>query len=260
MTLPFLPLLEQLQTDEHVVVLTANQRLATHILEQYNLLHQQQHSIVWKTPRVLSFGNWLHEAYLSLLAQSHTDKILLNDKQSLFLWQNIINTYNETQEIPLQSYQTSQKCAEAWRILKQWNIKINQHEFSINDDCQAFFQLAQQYEHACQSKGGIDTDTCQQWLLSCYENKLLAFPAKMICVGFIELTPLQENYMSLATRQGTEIVFWENTCQADIKALPCEDTHDELEKMVTWVIQQIKQGETGTILCVIPTGGPILII
>ena len=67
-----------------IMTLTANQRLASQLLRQYDQLQINHKRKAWPTPQVLPLQNWLTYVWQK---QSPTPKSLLNDFQEFCIWE-----------------------------------------------------------------------------------------------------------------------------------------------------------------------------
>ena len=234
------------------ILITANKRFATRIHKEYHDYQLTQHKLAWPTIQALSLNGWLQKCWQdrdTRIIEPHLT--LLNPAQEQILWQNII-AQNNQQEL-LQIPATAAHAQQAWSLLKQWNITLDNDSFNDTIESRSFIAWAQQFKNYCQDKNLIDIASIPSILQQNFNQKLLPVPKHIILLGFVELTP---NIKQLFT------TLQQLSCNIDHYQIPSTpnsayhlnlpDTKEEIYTMARWAKNLVHKSKQQTIACVAP--------
>lgn len=229
------------------LVLTANRRLSAYLRERYTQ-HQQQKAI-WDSLQILPFTSWLEHCWEESLLQQAAPLQLLTSVQEQYIWEQIIR--NAVTEDLIHFSATAAKARQAWQLCQQWQIDVNQADFSHSENTRPWQHWAQQFTAYCQEHRWLDSATLSDWLCEHY-FPTAQLPARIFVVGFDELNPQYQRLVRQLRQQQVvveEINYQQAANHVIRTALP--DPNQELLAMAQWAHQLWQQGAT-KIGCIAP--------
>ncbi len=255
-----------------ITLLTANQRLAAFLRQQYDSLQQSLGLITWPSLDCLPLNRWIIRLF-DTLTDSH---LILSEAQELALWEKIITAALDNTDnafILLRPFAVAQTARDAWHLLKQWRLPLSLLKDSPSEDIQHFYQWAQNFVAVCETEQWIDHSECTEILIKALTRKHLLLPQHLILSGFEEISP-QISQLSKALSSHCQIHWhlpteslWEliNAIQkekkievevtvkkTELKRLALSDPHHELQAMALWARKELKQNPKLTVGCVVP--------
>ncbi len=243
-------LLEEL--DQGVTLVTANARLATALRQAHDRLSLDRGELVWSSPDLLPWSRWLQRCREEqLLAPgAPPPALLLSDAQELLLWERVIQA--SAGNVLLQVPATARRAREAAERLLAWRLDDARLAAAAqNEDSQAFRTWWREVRHTCQR---------EHWLLPAQlaDHLFLApeapsVPARLLLVGFDELTPQQAHLIERLRSAGC-VVEW-----FAFEALPaapllhvCADAREEALRAARWARAQLERNPAARIAIVVP--------
>ncbi|MBU0455831.1 MAG: PD-(D/E)XK nuclease family protein [Gammaproteobacteria bacterium] len=235
----------------NTTVLTANNRLAQLLVEQYAIYQQALGKSVWEALDVLPYQSWLTRVHEEIQIKSIGDPLLLlSASQSNLLWETIIKEHAPL----LHSPDTTYLAKQAWRLVNEGQIDVHHSDFNTTVDSESFAKWAMQYQATCEQKHWIDTDRLAAHITHLITTNQYAFQHRFILVGFVETTPSFDTLLKTLTQKGCQITNYQNA-QKNVSAFQtaCLDTESEIKAMATWAKQVTEANEQASIACVAPT-------
>ncbi len=227
-------ILKEIDSDD--LIITANRRLSSH-LEPY----------FGSKPSIKPLSQWLTE--IGLL--SNPNELLLDTQQSLLVWQNVVQS--DTQHNPLLDIRRAAELAQqAWQLLCDWKVPLDQLSADSSEDVQAFLRWARLYKNQLEQNAWSDNaqifENCLPYLLASSGT----LPKKIIVLGFDSLTPAARDFFNaLSTR--TEIIFPTEFCNNSTQQrLSLTDQETEYRIMARWAKESWQQNPRQKITCVVP--------
>lgn len=180
---------------EQSIVITASQRLARHLREEYNRWQAAQGKTVWATLQVMPWGAFtatLWELLREQLKEGSSEKLphLLSDQQSQFIWQDIIER-SEWNDFLLNINATSSKAWQAWQQYQQWQLDITQ-SLAWDKDTQAFKDWANEFTQRLNDNHWIDSASSINLSLELMKQHQLPLAHNIYTAGFEQVTPQQQ--------------------------------------------------------------------
>ncbi|HEY9030630.1 MAG TPA: PD-(D/E)XK nuclease family protein [Kangiella sp.] len=180
---------------EQSIVITASQRLARHLREEYNRWQAAQGKTVWATLQVMPWGAFtatLWELLREQLKGASPEKLphLLSDQQSQFIWQDIIER-SQWNDFLLNINATSSKAWQAWQQHQQWQLDITQ-SLAWDKDTQAFKDWANEFRQRLDDNHWIDSASSINLLLELMKQHQLPLAHNIYTAGFEQITPQQQ--------------------------------------------------------------------
>lgn len=164
-------------------VITANRRLASHLLFQFEQLQREQHS-AWATPAVIPLSHWL----TSLWARLGRPQRLLDSTSSLWLWQEVLK--DSTNDYPLLDYRRAAELAqEAWEFCHQWKISFTSLEKTDYEEVNVFLRWVREFQIRCEKNAWCDESLLPEMLIPALSLLEDYFPERLYLVGFDTLPP-----------------------------------------------------------------------
>lgn len=237
------------------LILTANQRLASRIRSAYAIACGQrgQKSVV--APAVFSLNNWLDRCWLSLLQAANPIVVnhrLLSTNQELVIWEDIISG-SDLGAALLRPAATAQQAANAYRMLVQWRLSIDEPSltnlFDTNEDTRAFADWYNQFENRCSSHHWLADCRKAEILEQAFSSGALPSPGGILGIGFEQLSPLYEGLLNVA---GQFDFYSLPGLTATVSALECVSPDQELIASAIWAKNILKNNAEARVAIVIP--------
>jgi ATP-dependent helicase/nuclease subunit B len=170
-------------------VITPTQRLSRHLRYQYATDQIAQGNQAWKTPDCLPWAAWCKRSFESLSLRTESHKILLNNLQQQWLWQEIIGHSKYKNQL-LQMSATAKQAAQAYQLAKEWAVPIFPKEVYLSEDAFAFKTWVDSYEKQKQENHWLDDDSLPDYIAS-HIDELKSSLNKVIFYDFDQLTTQQ---------------------------------------------------------------------
>ncbi len=250
----FFPALEQGGT-----LLTANQRLARSLRQEFHVYQQTLGHSVWATPDILPLSTWWERCWSEILEIKPVNSVpgVLTSYQQQALWERIIAESAEGQRL-LQVSTAAENAAAAWALLKQWRITLESaaglFQGTANADNHAFAQWAQRFERLCKKNAWLDSATLPDAVIPHIKSGTLPLPAHLGFAGFDEFTPQQQyllQSLSVAGTHVTQIVAPENL-NASVVRCGCADGRAEIITAARWARHLLEHDASLAVAVVIP--------
>lgn len=224
---------------EQTIIVTASQRLARHLRDEYNRWQASQGKTVWPTLQVMPWGAFTSTLWELLGEQLKTDNSnklphLLSDQQSQFIWQDIIER-SEWNDFLLNINATSSKAWQAWQQYQQWQLDITQ-SLAWDKDTQAFKDWAHEFAHRMEAEHWIDSASSINHLLELMQTYQLPVAANIFTAGFEQVTPQQQKLFDQLGQISELQVFATSNQPTTPKVLSFNSTREEFKA----AIQQAK--------------------
>ncbi len=226
-----------------VTVITANQRLARELRQQFDRQQVADGKLAWESADVLPYAAWLPRTWQQLhdlhsLAAGESPAppappLLLNDAQLVAVWERIIRddisrrARLASAEIsgistePLWNpYATAKSAVAAWQLCHQWDIALRQATASNQPDHRCLRRWANQFEQLCANRNWLDRHRLAarvMELLAALETRSETKPqtepatdlarifGQLELVGFDQLLPQQQALVTALQRAHIEI-------------------------------------------------------
>ena len=255
----FFPALEQGAT-----LLTANQRLARYLRQEFHAHQQALGHSVWTSPDILPLSTWLERCWNEILETNLANSLpgLLTPYQQQALWERIIAESAEGQHL-LQVSTAAENALAAWALLKQWRITLESvtsiFHGAMNTDNHAFAQWARRFERSCKKNAWLDSAALPDAVIQHINSGTLPLTAHLGFAGFDEFTPQQQyllQSLSLAGAHVTQIDAPENTDVSVIRC-GCADVHAEIIAAARWARHLLERDASLAVAVVIPELGAL---
>ena len=231
-------------------VLTVNRRLARDVMERYESLQLDRGLEVWATPDVLPLSAWLKRLWQEYAYKNSKSPLVLDEHQLQAVWERLISQ-SESELLNLPA--TARTASQAWQLLRQWRVNLNELPENINADVTAFKSWAKSFQRQCHQHEWVDEASLLEYLNEYLTQDLVTLPQEIICIGFDDLTPQQQHLIEVLEAKGVVVHVQAFTDQlvAAVR-LPCADVDAELHAVASWVRGLLESGAEGRIGVVVP--------
>lgn len=233
------------QIDQGILVLTVNRRLARFISQGYDTFQMEKQREVWESPNVLPLNTWLQQLWQECCFIEPELPLLLDDHQSLLLWEQVIA---ETNAGLLNVAATARTAVQAWRLMQQWQISETDLPKHYSVDVDAFREWVRAFKRRCQRQGWLDASSLPQAILAQLATIKELLPQHIVLYGFDELTPQHRALITALQQHDCTINVQQNEGQAAAAAavrVACADVDDELRAVAMWLRQLIESDQLG---------------
>lgn len=233
--------------DGSVTVVTANRRLARYLQQQYDLWQQHRLIQAWTTPDIVPINSWL----LRCWTHSRDAKVLLNEWQSLSVWEQIVTATDRGWLVHPRELAASVQAA--WQLLRQSRIELSAlAAFTDFPDTQAFLGWAEEFTAICRDNAWIDMTDLPEIITAAILRQEISLPSRLIWLGFENLTPQMQHLTNILAAT-TQIEFFHLTeRKARVNQLAIADVKQELQCMAQWSKKILTDHPSANIGCVVP--------
>jgi len=244
----FSELLQHIQPD--TLILTANKRLTNWIAHLQHNFQLSRNVSTWFSLDVLPLNSWLTRRLTELQTKSIGSALtLLNSQQELLLWQKIIQTQTNDALLPI--YSTATTAQQAWKLLQQYNIALDDPELSQISDNICWIKWAMDFVQQCKDNNWIDQASLNKLIDSQLKIGNLNAPKNIILVGFLEFTPAEQLLLDTLKELACKIEHYQTRMSnQSIRRISLTDTEHEIYAMANWAKQQSKNSTN--IGCIVP--------
>jgi ATP-dependent helicase/nuclease subunit B len=233
----------------NTLLLTANKRLASWVTNQYDELQSPQTK---KDFKILPFVDWIQLCWQNYqMKNSISSSILLNQHQEHALWQSIIREHSNNELIQISA--TANAAQQAWQLLKQWGISLDDSRLKETFNSRNFLKWARIFTNLCQEKKWIDNASLLENVYDQFNNNKIEIPANITLIGFLEFTPAMQQLIKTLTSHGCKITRHEiNHKNSKAKCFASTTTETEIYTMARWAKYLVEHEHNVSIGCVIP--------
>lgn len=243
----WLSVLEQLQ--KGLLVITASNRQADFLRQQYRYfqqqIHQQNPDAVWKQPSIITDKQWLKALYQQTIIHGHDKQkhpwTLLSDQESRLLWEQIIA--DDDDDYLFDTRRTAERVRQAASKIEQWLLTASVTEDDSYHDRKEtrrfkhWYQLARQ-----QCKDNYWLESCQldDWLASRLNNLLEAhtshlLPKTIAFYGFQQNSPAREQLLTILEQSGISLTkLTPDPVSSECYRLQLSDPAAEIKQAALW--------------------------
>ncbi len=232
-------------------IITPTQRLSRHIRYQYATNQIEQGNQAWQTPDCLPWVAWCKRSFESLSFRTEAHKVLLNNLQQQWLWQEIISHSKYKNQL-LQITATAKQAAQAYQLTKEWTIPIFPKEIYLSEDAFAFKSWADSYEKQKQDNHWLDDASLPDYIVS-HIDELKLSVKKIIFYDFDQLTTQQLKLKQILINSGIQVEEL-NMAERNQSASVSEqiDKQSEILAAACWAREHLEKDENATIGIVAP--------
>ncbi len=184
--------------------LTVNSRLARWRLLEYNEAQSQSGLKAWSTPKILPLTAWLKQVWM----QSWPDQYILTPLQAEKLWaQTVKQTSWKIKLDLLHLKETAKKAQEAYSLIQQYRLPLDQEKFSRTEEGYLFLGWAQTYQKWLTTYNALDPSSVLDAVNTGMGKGLIPLPKGIIFAGFEEITPQFKAWLDFLKSHNVQVHF-----------------------------------------------------
>lgn len=228
--------------DDNCLVLTANSRQRRFLLKHFSQQGNQGLTSI-SSERLLSFQQWLNDAWQQLQNKTYAPaaRLLINSQQSLVLWQEIIESAEESAELICPDLLAKQ-ASSAWQLLSEWEIHHDTLADYNHKESDILKQWGLKFDQSCEQLSLIGNAEQCQIITQAFSEHILETKNTLIMVGFDDLSPLREK-LSHSVAEKVLFVQLKHLDSNTVYQLPCDDADDEIRRCAEFVRQQLSRAQ-----------------
>ncbi len=230
-------------------ILTVNDRLARHLLRQYDLAQQGSGLSAWLRPEIQSLTAWLARQVQRLSQRPD----FLSKVQCLRVWEMIIEAdLEQTGNYLLQVKPTAQRAYQAHQLLVQYAADFRASEGA--EDHRAFLRWRSVWRQQLVQHGWQDSAE-RPWLIAAaIIAGRVPVPTHVIMAGFDDMTPDVRQLCQVMTDHGTVVTAWHPAPfqQAQRQRVAAHDPADEVRRCARWINHILETNPAAAIGVVAP--------
>jgi ATP-dependent helicase/nuclease subunit B len=225
---------------EGALILTANKRLARHLVRLYDERMRSAQRQAWQAPAILSAEAWQTRS-LSILEEGWR---VLPTAAAQRLWEEIVET-DAAEAGPglLQVSASARRAREAHELLVDYRADCS--AWPLTDDHRAFLRWRDRFRAACAAGDWLDPAENSELLIAALTAGRLHVPPKLLLVGYDELPPSLSQLSAAAARAGCEVREMPAITEPAGRLLrvAAADATDEVRQAARWARRLIEAGE-----------------
>ena len=232
-------------------LITANNRLAHYLRYRYAQAQIHAGASAWETPDILPWPAWL-QRHWEICSFNRAGKLLLEPVQELALWQQIISRSRYADRL-LQPSTVARRAAEAWSLVRQYQLALFPSDVFVGEDAFAFKTWAGEFENECGGRGWLDNASLPDALMQYINERAGAFEQNIALLGFEALTPQQAALFQALAAAGAVIhtvPAAERNASLDIRG--CADAGAEITAAAIWARDCLENNPEASIGVVVP--------
>src|SRR5579862_1543148 len=137
-------------------VVTASQRLARVLRQEFDFRQKARARSVWRTPDILPLDAFLGRAWREwvLSGANPSPPALLDTLQEQFVWEQVIRDSPEGDSL-LRIPETASEAIEAWQLVLAYRLPID-GRFEASEDWSAFAAWSRAFAKRCQTNNWVE--------------------------------------------------------------------------------------------------------
>lgn len=251
-TIPREELFDELRRGSTVV--TATRRLSGVTRQLFDGSAAASGIEVWRSPVLLPWRQWIRDLWEAGVLSGAIESApqLLTQEQELHLWDRIVRESLADQ--PLQQVAgTVREAQEAWQLLNEWRVPLDEVAFRYNHDSIAFSAWAAAFNAHCSESEWLSQARLADVLADEISRGTVHGPSELLLLGFDELTPQQHALLELLRGKGASVrLIGLPPRDPAPQRVACADPRGEAETMARWVRERLTQDPSHTIGVIVP--------
>ena len=228
--------------DAGCLVVTANQRLARTLSNEYAVAMRERGKNAWHTPRILNWNAWVKTCWMRTRGNGPAE-VLLSDAQAGSVWEQIMVADSSI----LGGRRLASSARRAWQLMLEWTIPVAELEKYDNPDSRSLAGWIRNYKKYLADRHWIDPLMLAD-LIDCDRS------IGDICLaGFYELNPRQERLLDKFRAAGVAVSRLSRRVDASMRELRvCSDPEQELIAAASWAAGRLNEQADLTLGVIVP--------
>jgi len=225
-----------------VPVLTANVRLFRHLRREFDSAMVERGLGAWPTPLILPLPSWA----VRLWEKAETGLPLLDSARSRALWDRVVNGDRVVAGAgKLAAGSVADSSWAAYSMMREYLIEWPSDDIYLTEEAKALKRVSAAYEDAVKKLGFVDGASIMGRLISLVGKGGVEAPEEVAVVGFDELAPRTERFLSALGRHGTavRVIGGERGARcAEVSVRAYEDEAEEVMQAARWARETFGPG------------------
>lgn len=220
------------------VILASSVRYADALRTEYECSQREQRVI--ETPAIYVYQHWLNKIWEECLITGQVMPLkVLSSAQQALLWEEVVAASESGKDL-IQREGTARLARNAWLLMQQWQVDINEDDFHYNEDSRAFYQWYLAFGERCKDLSVIAEESLADQLIEAFKNNQQRLTQTLLVIGFDELTPQTQSLLAGLSDAGAHVRWLEVTSKrADSIRVEAEDPQQEIEWVARWLRQRL---------------------
>jgi ATP-dependent helicase/nuclease subunit B len=230
-------------------VVTASQRLARVLRQEFDFRQKARARSVWRTPDILPLDAFLGRAWREwvLTGANPSPPALLDTLQEQFVWEQVIRDSPEGDSL-LRIPETAAQAMEAWQLVLAYRLPVD-GRFEASEDWSAFAAWSLAFAKRCQANNWMERARLGDFVAELIRSGTTPRWAALYRAGFDELTPQQAEFFE-TTGQWREIETAAFT--PELQRWKFSDATEEVQVVASWARLQLELNPEAQIGVIVP--------
>ena len=228
--------------DAGCLVVTANQRLARTLRNEYALAMQERGKKAWHTPHILNWHAWIKTRWLKTRGDG-PGEVLLSEAQAESIWEQIVGA-----DLKIQGGRRLARTArKAWQLTQEWRIPYAELKKHSNPDSRSLAGWIDSYEKYLAERDWVDPLTLEERI----DGDSSVGDIRL--AGFFELSPRQEWLLEKFRSAGVKVSTLARAVARPAYELRlCSDPEQELVAAASWAVDRLHEQADLSLGIIIP--------
>lgn len=243
---------------EGATVVTANNRAAAWLREQFDAVQIGAGYLTWSTPSILPWSTWVRTLWQALRAECGlAGPQILTPWQEQRVWASVVAERGEYAGLNVAN--AGELAASAWEVVHGWRGQWTQWgRYGAREEHSAFVKWAKEFERECAARDWIDAARLPALIIEALGRGAGKATTPTVFYGFTEFSPQQRALVDALNAAGVRVTECGTLDPARVNAndlprrLHCADPADEWRQCAQWCREWLARDPQTRIGVVIP--------
>lgn len=242
------------RVSEGAVLLTVNQRLSRHLMQQYQQRQLEAGQTWWETPSILPFRSWMRELHGRAVSMGLSEVTLIPALLAQQAWRRIID--GDTSVQLLDPAGAARSAMQSWELSCVWKCHNSEDQY-LSTDQFAWQRWMMQYRAWLYQQSSVDEALLPGELVRVLENASRAqlatlLPRQLILNGFVQLPTQLSDLIDCARRCGSQVDVQVADPCAVVQQASYSDDEAELLAIATQMRAELELAPSQSLGLVVP--------
>jgi hypothetical protein len=234
---PFNPL------SQGATLIAASHHLAHSIKVDFAHAARAQGKVAWVTPLVLTWPTYVRNACLHIRQSKGLQLRLLTDHQSSALWEQIVDEFNDRQQLLnnklLNPSQAARDAQRSWNRLHQYRIDLQKLSHYPFEETEVFLGWLQRFIQRTKEKQWLDSARFVQFLI----DQQFQPETELLVYGFDAIKPDMQYALSAWQSQGAKVTYIKKqNIDSALHIIGIRDEKEEIKQAAVWARELVTEG------------------
>jgi len=190
--------------EQGAVLLFPSARAARDMRAVFDSRQRSRGIPAWEPAQALSWSQWTNSLWSELIVTGREARLLLNAAQEHSIWRTIIA--DDPRQSSIGSIDSMAELAQsAWQLACDYDATQRMSKFAASHDSRIFAAWSETFDRHCADHDYVSVGQMNAALLEHLQRGNLTLPATLNLVGFGQIVPSQQAFLSSLRERGTVV-------------------------------------------------------